>query len=296
MPIKPRTYVSAPAFTPLPFGLLTSLSPFIRTPSDPHWQAGVIYESVCAVGNTTFDECFAVTGTDGVATPVGPPPSKASTEEFILRGATPFTVFAQMDCSAPGFWERGTEVINSSFTQSEQRQVERAFWTGIAGGQPVVYPHLAANTEVYDGQVLLQSAAVSGGAAVDIVQGIGILESALAACYDGVGVLHLPRSLAPAMAEAMLLVNEGGRYRTPNGNIVIFGSGYTGSAPDGTTSADSVYVYATGSLMIYRSPTYMINGVEALVREDNTLKPIVERQYLLGWDCCHIGVNITLGS
>lgn len=294
MAIKPRTYVSAPAFTPLPFGLLSSFSPFIRTPTDPHWQAGVIYESICAIGSTTYDECFSVTGTGTSVATVGPPASKAGTTEFTLRGATPFTVYAQMDCSVPGFWDRGIDAVNQAFTQAEQWQVENAFWTGIAGGQELVFPHLAADTEIYDGDVLLQSAVTTGASGVGVVEGIGLLESALASCYDGVGVLHVPRALAPALADAMLLINEGGRYRTPNGNIVVLGAGYTGSAPGGTTVDGSTWVYATGALMIYRSPTYTINGVDALDRANNTLKPIVERNYLLGWDCCHVGVNITL--
>lgn len=297
MAIKPRTYVPAPAFTPKPFGLLSSLNAVIRSPSDPHWQAGVIYESICAIGNTTYDECFSVSGTGGSVAPVAPPPSKIATTEFTLRGATPFTVFVQMDCSAPGFWDRSLDSINSAFTQSEQWQVERAFWTGLAGGQPVVYPHLAANVDVWDGNVLLQSSVVTGTAdVVGVVEGIGVLESALANCYDGVGVLHVPAVLGPALANATLLIREGSYYRTPSGNIIVLGDGYTGSSPDGIESPDSVYVYATGAMMIYRSPTYTINGADAFDRADNTLKPIVERNYLLGWDCCHVGVNISLGS
>lgn len=298
MAIKPRTYVSAPAFTPLPFGLLTALSPTIQTPADPHWQAGVQYESVCAVGDTTFDECFAVSGT-ATAGPTGPPPSKAATTEFTLRGATPFTVYTQLDCSTVGFWDRSDDVINQSFTQSEQWQVERAFWTGMAASQLVVYPHLAADEEMYDGEVLLQPDAtiLNDGTAIGVAEGIGRLEAALADCYDGVGIIHVPRALGPALTGAMLLVQEGARYRTPNGNIVVMGSGYTGSAPDGTTIPDnSLYVYATGAMMIYRSPTYSVGGRDALDRANNTLKVMVERNYLLGWDCCLIGVNISLGS
>jgi hypothetical protein len=296
---KPRTYVSAPAFTPLPFGLLSALSTSIRNPSDAHWQAGVNYEAVCALGGTTYDECFAVSGTGGNGA-VGPPPSKASTTEITRRAATPFTVFLEIDCSAPGFWDRSDEMINAAFTQAEQWQVEYAFWTGFAANQPVVYPHLTADTQIVDDNgFLLQTAAapVSGiSGPLDIVEGLGALEAALADSYDGIGVIHAPRNLIAPMADAMLIVLDGSRYRTVGGNTVVFGAGYRGTSPAGTSAPGETWMYATGAPFIYRSPTYTFQGREGLDRNDNTLKRMVERNYLLAWDCGHAAVNISTGG
>lgn len=298
MPARPRTYVSASAFTPLPFGLLSALRPAIRTPGDQHWQAGISYETVCAQGGTTYDECFAVTGTGGAA-PV-PPSTKAATTAIARRGATAFTVYAELDCTAPGFWERSDQMINEAFTQSEQWQVEHAFWTGLAGGQPTVFPHLASNTTLEDGAgFTLQTSAtpVSGlSGPLDIVEGLGALEAAMADCYDGVGVIHAPRNLIAPMVEARLVERDGDRYVTAGGNIVVFGAGYRGTSPSGASVSGQTWMYGTGAVFIYRSPTYTFNGRDSLDRNENTLKMMVERNYLVGWDCCHFAVNISSGG
>lgn len=298
MPAKPRTYVAAPDFTPLPFGLLTALADSIRRPTDSHWQMGVNYEPICAESTTTFGDCFTVSGTG--LDPVGEPPSKTATAVVGLRGATPFTVYSEIDCSAVGFWDRAAESIRDSLTQSEQEQVERAFWTGLAAGQPVVFPHLAADTEVADQfGITLQTAAtvVSGNSTpVDIVVGLAHLEAELASCYDGVGIIHAPRSLLPFMASQHLIVREDGFYRTVGGNVIVFGAGYTGSGPDGVVPSGSAWMYGTGSMFIYQSEPLILDptgrNANAFDRANNTVRAIAERTYVLGWDCCHLAVHV----
>src|SRR5690554_5291721 len=104
----PRQIVQPPTFTPLPYGLLTTLRDDIR-PGDARWMAGVTWESICAQGETTYDECWSVTGS-GEAPPE--PSAKSSTTEITRRGALPFTVFAEVDCSAPGFWDRAQSFVS----------------------------------------------------------------------------------------------------------------------------------------------------------------------------------------
>lgn len=293
-----RERAEPPTFTPLPFGLLSTLGTETRSPRSSHWQLGVTYDAVCALGGTTYDECFAVSGTGSAA--VAPPAPKAETTTVEHRGATAFTVFSRVDCSAPGFWDEANELGRRALTQSEQYQVERAFWTGLAGNALVVFPHLAANAEVTDESgVVLQTAAisvVSGSAALDVVEGIGRLEGALAACYDGVGVLHVPRSLGAALASEGLLIREGPRYRTPTGNIVVLGAGYPGTSPSGDSSNQSVWVYATGAVFLYKGAMEVVPTRAALDRATNAVSTLAERTFLLGWDCCHFAVNITLGG
>jgi hypothetical protein len=293
-----RKYVSGPSFTARPFGLLTSLGPDIRTPVDPHWKNGVTYEVLCAAGGTTYDECLAVTGTGGAGAIA--PPTKSATNALDVRGATSFTVYNRIDCSAVGFWDRASVLTNQALTQAEQYQAERAFWTGVAGGQPVVFPHLAANAQVADeAGILLQTAAttvVSGGVPLDIVEGIGRLESALESCYDGVGVLHVPSVLGAAMASHNLLVREGPRYRTPNGHIVVLGAGYLGTSPAGASSDASAWVYATGAVFVYRGTAEVTPQRATIDRASNAVSTIAERPLLLGWDCCHFAVNVSVGG
>lgn len=295
--VQPRKYVESPSFTPLPFGLLSTLATEIRNPAEPHWQLGVNYESVCLSGGTTYLDCYAVSGTGSA--PAAVPGNLSANASIERRGATAFSVYTRLDCSAAGFWERADRLGSEAFTESEQWQVERAFWTGLAAGQPVVYPHLAANAVVVDeSSITLQTAATAvSGNAVDIVEGLGALEKALADCNDGVGVIHVPRNLAPALANSQLLIQEGGRYRTHNGNVVVLGSGYPGTSPAGVAPALSTWIYATGPMFIYRSAAELLgaNG-QHLNRDDNTLPVFVSRRYLLAWECCHLAVNISTGG
>lgn len=289
----PRNHVAPPAFTPLPFGLLTALGPYVRNPGDSRWQVGVQWESICPLGDTTYDECLTVTGAFG---PPPAPPAKIPTDEMQRRGATPFTVLVDVECSAPGFWERSQEMVEEALARVESFQVENAIWTGLAADQTVVLPHLAADAEVIENNVTLQTAAVTVTGTYDVVEGIGRLEDALAVCYHGVGVIHVPRVLAPALAYANLLISDGTRYRTPNGNIVVLGEGYSGAAPDSSTSNSHVTVYATGLPFIYRSGISTTPPVSTLNRDNNDVTVIAERTYLVGWDCCHIAINITIGG
>lgn len=291
---RPRLNVAAPAFTPLPYGLLTALADRVRTPRDPHWEAGVQWESLCAGASTTFDECFAITGSAGLD--VAPPGERLATADYDRRGATSFTVYAEVDCSAPGFWDRAEADATTVLTQAEQWQVERALWTGQSANRLVVYPHLAEDAELVDGDVTLQTAAtvvVTG--TYDVVEGLGRLQGALADCYDGVGVIHVPRTLEPALTEAGLIVRVGDRYLTTQGHIVVLGAGYTGSSPAGVTSSSAAYVYATGAVVIYRSPARLTTG-ELFDRSVNAAKVMIERTYVVGWECCHLAVNVSLGG
>jgi hypothetical protein len=297
-----RTYVAAPAFTPRPYGLLTSLNDVVRTPTDPHWQMGVTYESLCGNASTTFDDCIVVTGS-GIGQPVPPSPPKADTGlDLIKRGATAFTVFAEIDCSAPGFWDRAEDVVGDGLLRYEEEQVERAFWTGQSGGQNVVFPHLAANTAFVDEEnITLQTAAVSvsGTAIYDVTEGLGRLEGMLADCYGGTGIIHAPASLAATFAAQGLVKPQGNKMVTALGNIVVFGAGYPGtppSAPLDPSPAVGQWMYATGNMFIYRSRARIIPIRDSIDRAENTVKAIAERTYVLGWDCCHFAVLVTMGG
>lgn len=293
----PRIQVEPPSFAPLPYGLLTALDDQIRGTSDPHWTSGVTWESVCAQGGTTYDECWAVTGTG--APP--PPASKSSTTSITRRGALPFTVYAELDCSAPGFWDRAQDLTIQTLTQSEQWQVENAIWTGMAGGQSVVWPRLASNANNVEASTNitlgLAATVVSGNSSpMDLVEGWGLLEQALADCYDGVGVIHVPRNLLPQAKHSNLIEAEGSRYRSAGGNLVIFGAGYRGTSPAGVAVSGQTWMYATGAMFVYRGPAQIMPIVSALNRSTNTMKAIAERTYLVGWDCCQLGVNISTGG
>lgn len=285
-----RQLIELPAaFTALPYGLWET----IQTPSPDgvHWQQGVTWTERCPTGDTTYDECLAVTGTGAPPEP----PAKTANVDQSSRGATPFTVYAEFDCSPVGLGD-AQSIAQDALARVEQLQVEEAFWTGVAGGQAVVFPHLAANAEVLDGEVVLQSVATPTVTGADVAHALGVLEQQLAGCYAGQGLIHVPRSALATLAAWNLIEQRDGGLFTPGGNRVVAGGGYTGTGPDGATPADgTTWIYATGAAWGYRSDVYFSQVRDSLNRSSNTLRMLAERNYLIGFECCLLAAHITLG-
>jgi len=247
-------------------------------------------------GATTYDECITVTGS-GVPSA---PSAKTVNVELGLRGATPFTVYAEFSCSPVG---NDQELAEQALAQSQGWQVERAVWTGIAGGQDVVWPRLAGDTSAAYQQgsssVLLQSPVVTGGGPYDAAEGLGVLESALADCLRGsAGVIHVPQVVLPSLAANGLVKSQGALLRTAAGNTVAVGSGYPGTAPNGDApSSGQAWIYATGPVFAYRSPVRSIRDpAQTMDRAENTQTLLAERTFLVGWGCCTFGVLLQLGT
>jgi len=291
------TYVRAPVVTPLPYGLLS----VVQTPTDDadkrHWRNGIQFQGdPCDAAQTTQDPCPSPS-----AGFVKPP----TADGLPAKGAESFTVYAYLPCNPVGYYQTAEQRILNHFTMGEARAVERTFWTGIidAPVTGITYPHLAADTEVAsDGlsPVLLQTAAdvvVTG--VVDIVEGIGLLESALGTCFGGVGVIHAPRAAFAHMSANHLIYTRGGTAYTLADTPIAFGAGYPGTSPAGDTPAfGNVWLYATGPIMMRRDPEIKITATpaESLDRSVNTLNMIAERTYNLAWDCCHFAVQVSLGG
>lgn len=292
----PRLIVNAPTFTPSPYGLLSVAQQVIT--DGPHWQNGITWQTSCLVpmGRSTYDECIVVTGSGG---PPPEPSAKTDIVDMTYRGATPFTAYAKFDCSLAGM-DDAIKIASDALAQSESWQVERAFWTGIVDGRSVVFPHLAATAQILDAQgIELQdpTSIVVTGAAVDVATGLGLLESALADCYNGVGVIHVPVKLLPTLQAYNLVVAQNGKLRTLNGNLVAVGAGYPGSSPSGVAPADGeAWMYATGAVFMYRGEVQIPSDkVSSINRTTNTREMIAERTYVLGWDCCQHAVLVDLG-
>lgn len=301
----PRPLVDAPAFVPRPNGLLNVAQ--FPTTTDRHWQNGVTWSSNClesGMGATTYDECVVVTGSGG-APPE--PPVKDENVDRVFRGATPFTVYTRFDCAPVGV-DDARQVATDALAQSEPYQVERTFWTGLAAGTEVVFPHLADNVAVSDSNgVVLQTAATQvAGGPHDPADALGRLEDELARCYGGVGVIHIPARALPTLAASGLVKRQSGRdgpsgqfsnqLQTLNGNLVAVGAGYLGTSPAGAAPADqTTWIYATGPVFAYRGGVRVGTVRDSLDRSTNTVRMIAERTYVLGWDCCHVAVLVQLG-
>lgn len=289
-----RMLVDPPRRQPMPFGIFTVVDE--RPVDDPHLLQGVEYQPLCGGAGTTFDYC--VTG--------GPGPGFYPTASRQMRAATPFTVFSELQCSPVGdTWDQAYKDVTDILATTEQYQVERALWTGEVGGLAnQMYPHLAANAAVTAPIVaggltttLQTQAVIVSGGPVSAATGIGLLEGALGACYDGVGVLHVPETAIPALANLNMIFRDGKNLRTHNGNLVVAGAGYTGTSPAGVSpTPGTTWMYATGQFFLYRGSIKTFTRESSLNRATNTFTAVAQRTFVLGWDCCHFAVQINTGS
>lgn len=295
MAVNARTYVQPPIVTPAPYGLLSAVE--LRPDGESFWRLGTTWQDTCPQGGSTIEPCYtsapAVTGTSF---------SKSANATRTNWGATPFTIYAEVDCSAPAFWDDKEAYVRTAFERVEQWQLERIFWTGTVDGVAnAALPHLAATSAVTEqglGYVTtLQLAATQvTGTAISAPMALGAVESALANCLRGVqGIIHISNDIASVLAEANLLVRDGPRLRTWNGNLVVVGNGYPRSGPDGSDPGLGYgWMFGTGPIFAYRSDIHvLLENNSALNRTDNTVKAIAERTYLLGYDCCLVAALVS---
>ncbi len=309
-----RQYVEPPGFTNTPYGL-TSYVDWRPDSGDNHWRAGITYEPICGAALTTNDPCI-VTGTSGAGL------TKSQTGFRTTRAALPITVFAEVDCAPVGHWDDAEAFAQQMFLRNESFALEKAFWTGIISTRPGdttgVYPHLAANAQVLDSAnslstiVLQPAATVVTGIAVDPTEGLGRLEKALGTAYNGIGFIHAPVETIPHLSTGRLIQEGQIKLRTWNGNYVVAGTGYPGTGPDGTDpGVGKAWMYATGQLFGYRGPIKTIPLMSAsngsgpgsvgraqlsLDRTVNTTKVLVERQYVVSWDCSLFAILVSTGG
>jgi hypothetical protein len=286
---RPYQIVDLPTSTVLPYGLLSVVEP-LNVTSD-HWQNGVTWQSRCPDSTITYDECIAVTG---VGAPP-PQPGKIETVTKEMRAATPFTPYLELDCSPVGLGDVAS-YVSSTYDLVAPEAVERGLWTGLAGnGASIAYPHLAAASEVadVDGN-MLQTVPVTGGP-FNPADALGFLEAQMALCLGTIGVIHIPRRALAAFT--VLLTSNAGRLRTTGGNLVAAGSGYPGTSPAGAAPAASqAWIYGTGQIFGKWGDIRVTDMPGSFDRAKNTRKMIAERTYLLGWDCCHVGVLVDLSA
>ena len=298
-----RQNVDPPVYTPSPYGLLSALD---FRPDTGHWRAGLQWRDTCGGAGTTVDYCVTsapvVTGSGSVA-------ANVATAPFSQWGATPFTVYVEIDCSPVDFFENRDALIQNALNKYETYWVEHAFWTGYAndrsnGGSAAanaILPHLAANSAVNESNLgfttqLQLAATVVTGAALNVLDALGALEGALATCLNGTGMIHVPQALAPTMA--LILERRGNRFISPNGNAVVIGAGYPGTSPSGGAPAlGTSWMYATGPVFGYRGDAKIVGDPKQTIdRSTNTMKVIIERTYALGYDCCLLAQLVNTSS
>lgn len=223
---------------------------------------------------------------EGLAGPVrGPLPGAPTEKEFCrpeTEHATPITVYAGAECSAPGFsYEEARAQALASLALGEQHAVEAGFM----------------RTKLT--QDALDITPAEGP--LSMAQGVAALEGCLAENYGGVGTLHVPAGAAALLGCCNILREDPatGTLRTLVGNCAVIGAGYSylNQGP-GNIPADpgTAWLYITGPLVIRRGPIDVIpdrGRASASVNiRNNDRRVLAERTWLVGTTCTICAVNV----
>lgn len=283
------------------YGLLDNVT-WVPGDSAGHWRGGIFWDVDCYESSPTISACF-----DGGPADVT---AKTATWGRDQRGARAFTVFDRWDCSPVGRGltqddlADGQNAALRALSVSAAYTVESVFWSGNVGNTPAkVFPNLItiSSSPVVTGTrglITLQPSAtlITGG--LDVTEGLGLLEDALADCYHGRGWIHVPKILVSSLAQANLVTERGGKLYTYAGNLVVCGRGYDHTlGPNGVTNPAGVtQMYATSPVFAIKDTPRSFNLTQTFDRNVNTVEAIAEQTYLLGWHCCLIGVTVTTGG
>lgn len=122
------------------------------------------------------------------------------------------------------------------------------------------------------------------GTAVSVEVGLALLEGNAAINYAGVPTIHTPVTIASLLASDNAIVWEGGNLRSKLGSKIVSGGGYEDSTgPDGTDpAAGDMWMYATGEVVVARSPLFVKTEMD---RSTNEVFTLVERTYIAAVDC-----------
>lgn len=251
---------------------------------DDRWTGGYGFNpEACATGQAQPLDCAP-----GEEKEIPDNPAAVENEPFIVIGGDRCTTMVQDRDREP----RATRHLAAV----ESSVVEAVLWNGTTGDPQV-------DINVPRQHLASEEAEVLGSGAVLLDHAMGIMDQALTACLHGVqGMVHVtPRTLV-ALVAGHLVFRENGRWLTPNGHLVVAGSGYPGTgprpaadqplpaAPDLTgASAVDHWMYGTGMVSV------LLSSPETLTDTDhrlNTTTTMRERAAAAYFACCHYAVEI----
>lgn len=246
--------VDAPAVVPHPFGLFSVAEPRLTT--DEHWRLGIQWQSqACIEDYITYGECIS-----------GGETSLTSNSACIVKQYEPFTVYAYNTDAIPGHTlaEHRDQTVQR-LINGEQLAAERKLWADM-----VAAPDATIDASAYSAKYAL-----------------AVAEQAIAEAYPGTGIIHMSRQAATILWEN--LVVSGGRMQTLIGTPVVIGAGYDNAPGAPVATSD---LFATGPVILYRGD--IDTREQAINMSHNEVSYIAQRDYVLGWDCYAVRVNMTL--
>lgn len=275
-PLLPPAWVPAPAPAPAPYGLFSAaIGPMEM--ADAHMVAGVQYLSDdCATGRLFQANCDTTPQTKVFDDLQGP-----------VNGL-PYVAYASVACGTQTFdFEEMEAKAERRLASREQQLAESMLWGDVVG-DTISYFHAGAPATGITVTNL--------GAAATLVAGISMLEQQLASCYGHPGLIHMRPRLSAYVSDSHQLARwDGAVWRTGAGNVLLYGTGYSGLGPAADPpTATTEWIYATGRVLVWRNATFTPPARETLDRAVNQYKIVSERNYVVAVECCIAAVEVTL--
>jgi len=279
------------AAKPAPFGLLSPATTVIKD-SSPHWTEEFDYQTLDCVATV---ELSSICNTETTVSAV------QRSSEGLYRTYVPFEIITSFECSTMGLRPEEIEKIARDAAEAcVQKALEYELWTGsIAQAMAGDGSWDTANRGVFPNRYLASEGAVdvtpTPGTGVKAKYGLALLERALADCGCGIqGTIHATRDVASALG----IKGKDDKLYTNLGNVVVAGSGYTGTGPDGTQpDSGTAWMYATGPITV-RLGDYLVvpdKKSQAVDTKVNTTRYTVSQPAAITWNsCCHSAVLIDL--
>lgn len=267
-------YVPAPNPVVPRYGLFTVATGPLDLPI-PARRGGIQYEtSVCDLPNAYEVNCYEDLS------------EKTLTNSVEVVTGAPFIVYSAIRCSPVGLANWGTERVQrflfDQLVAGEQATVEATFSSSAAGQ----FPGLSGNPNV-----------VNLGTADGVDGGVSKLEGWLYARYGLPGVIHAPAVVGAYFDNPLMGKDSRGVWRTPLTTAISFGN-YAGTGPTGQASADGeVWLYITGQVAIWRTPDSELFSPpmgQVLNRGTNVITTVMEREYVVTYDCYAAAVLVAL--
>lgn len=189
--------------------------------------------------------------------------------------------------------------------------IESIFWTNtvdsadFGGSHPNVALSDASLTEIntVPTQTQIDAGTVylpNDYLAVPPVSGFKDLTEALSDMLGGArGMIHVEKRVVPFLAFYGLAIQSGQRLVTTLGDhVVVPGTGYTGSAPNGEAASEFYsWIYGTSMVEVLLGPIEVFSEgpADVINRTTNNIEIRAERMALAHWDRqAHIGLTICL--
>lgn len=251
-----RNPVAPPQVRPRLHGLTTT---FLPRDLDAHSRLGVQWPGSGACGgvvSTTDDECLSGSG-QAALTLIDACLTGGSAERHTIYSYVTQSLFDRLN-SDPAY----TADPDNAFNYAEAPAVEAIFWNEAVAASIADTANLGPQNS--------------------LLAALAEVEQYLGENYNGLGAIHLTPRAAILLGDDGL-VRPSGTLTTRTGTPVVIGGGYDGD--------DGLMVLGTGAPVLYRAGTPQ--QVEANDTTYNSGTVLIQRSWLIGWDCVAVTATHT---